>query len=270
MSKEIRKADSSVSPKKTNKLDLSKFNNAALSSALSNIELPRLFYQLVVFLIDGSKSMEEKTSSELSKSTEVSNGIKSIVSRLKSSKNSNSFDLCFIPFSDDFKDVYSVINIKDIKETMDFNSVSFISPKGTRLAEALLYTQNLVSEYYSKNSGKNCQVLIQILSDGAIQDYNESFKIIEELKLLNKTTISCQYMQSHIKEGQNWYSWDEKTGKIDYEKPWNIDDVIHSEKTISQNFKKFATNDSFFTSTVNPEEIRNHMIKSISTVSKID
>jgi hypothetical protein len=270
MSKEIEKYIGNLSNTTVKKLDLTNLNTKAFSDALSNVEIPRLFYQLVIFLIDGSNSMKELTSSGLSKSNEINNGIKSIVDRLKSSKNANSFDLCFIPFSDEYKDVYSVINIKDVRETMDFNSVDFISPKGTKLVEALLYTQNLVSEYYSKNIHKNCQILIQIFSDGAIHDYNESLKIIEQLKLLNKTTISCQYLQSHIEEGQNWYSWDEATGKLDYEKPWTKDEVINSEKKNSQKFKKFATDDSFFTSTINPEEIRKHMIKSISTVSKID
>jgi hypothetical protein len=270
MRKEIQKYNGNLSNPLLKKLDLTNLNTKAFSDALSSVEIPRLFYQLVIFLIDGSNSMREVTSSGLSKSNEVSNGIKSIVDRLKSSKNANSFDLCFIPFSDDYKDVYSVVNIKDISTTMDFNSVNFISPKGTRLAEALFYTENLVSEYYSKNLQKNCQVLIQILSDGAIHDYNESLKIIEKLKLVNKTTISCQYLQSHIKEGQTWYSWDEATGKIDYESPWSMDQVIASEKKISEKFKELATADIFFTSTINPEEIRKHMIKSISTVSKID
>ena len=270
MSKEIQKYNANLSITTVKKLDLSNLNTKAFSDALSSVEIPRLFYQLVIFLIDGSNSMKEVTSSGLSKSNEVSYAIKSIVDRLKLSKNANSFDLCFIPFSDEYIDVYSVINIKDIRETMDFNSVNFISPKGTKLAEALLYTENLVSEYYSKNIHKNCQILIQILSDGAIHDYNESLKIIEQLKLLNKTTISCQYLQSNIEEGQNWYSWDEATGKLYYEKPWTMDQVINYEKKLAKNLKKLATDDSFFTSTINPEEIRKHMIKSISTVSKID
>jgi len=137
--------------------------------------------------------MNEITTSGLSKSNEVSNCIKSIVGRLKSSKNANSFDLCFIPFSDDFKDVYSVINIKDIEETLDFNPVNFISPKGTKLADALLYTKNIVSEYYSKNTKKNCQVLIQILSDGAIHDYNDSLKTIEQLKLCSGNATGVEF-----------------------------------------------------------------------------
>ena len=46
------------------------------------------------------------------------------------------------------------------------------------------------------------------------------------------------------------------------------------KEEVQNKLKKFASNEknghNFFTSNIDPEEIRKHMIKSISTVSKID
>ncbi|PQB07535.1 hypothetical protein BST83_10485 [Polaribacter filamentus] len=62
----------------------------------------------------------------------------------------------------------------------------------------------------------------------------------------------------------------ESTGEIDYNSRWTIEEVRKDEKKIANRFKLFATSTDFFMTSIDPEEIRKHMIKSISTVSKID
>lgn len=271
MSKEIKKLNKNeLKNSKTGKLDLLNINTDALTAALNDLSIPRLFYQLVIFIIDGSNSMKEYSKNGISKASEIDKGMKSIVHRLKKSKNSNSFDVCFITFSDDFNDVFSIINVNDVAKEQSFNPLSFVSPKGTMLNNALNHTKAIVKGYHQKNSQKNCQVLIQILSDGAISDYEESLKSVEELKKINNTTISCQFLESHIEEGQEWYSSNEATGEMDYTSRWSIEEVREDEVRIAERFKKFASSSEFFLTSIDPEEIRKHMIKSISTVSKID
>jgi uncharacterized protein YegL len=255
---------------KTGKLDLLNINSSSLSACLSDLSIPRLFYQLVVFIIDGSNSMKEESKNGISKALEMDKGIKSIINRLKNSKNSNSFDICFLTFSDDFIEILPIINVNNIKSNQSFNPLDFVTPKGTKLNNALIYTKELIRNYHQKNNTKNCQVLVQILSDGAISDYDISLKNIGKIKSMNNTTVSCQFLESHIEEGQEWYSINEATGEIDYSSKWSIEDVRNDEKLIANKFKKFASSPELFVTSISPEEIRKHMIKSISTVSKID
>jgi len=78
------------------------------------------------------------------------------------------------------------------------------------------------------------------------------------------------YLESEIDENDKYYSWDEKTGDIDYNDKWTIEDVKKIEKRIIKNFKVYASDETLFNNSLDPEEIRKHMIKSISTVSKIN
>lgn len=266
MSKEIRKIETN----KKGKLSLLDINTSALTASLGDLIIPRLFYQLVVFIIDGSNSMNEDSKNGISKALEIDKGIKSIIERLKKSKNSGSFDICFLTFSNEYVEVFSTKSVKDISLDQSFNPLSFIAPKGTKLSKALNHTKELVSLYHNENKTKNCQALIQILSDGAIQDYDSSLEVIDEIKNIDNTTISCQFLESHIEDGQQWFSWNEATGDLDYDNPWTIEDVKKDEERIANQFKKFASNSDLFVTSIDPEEIRKHMIKSISTVSKID
>jgi len=271
MSKELQKTDKNgLDISKKGKLDLLNINTSALTASLNELSIPRLFYQLVIFIIDGSNSMNEVSKNGISKANEIDNGIKSIIKRLKNSKNSNSFDVCFLVFSDEFEDVFSLKNVKDISLEQSFNPLEYVPSKGTKLNSALLHSKEIVIDYHLKNKLKNCQVLIQILSDGAISDYDDSIKTVNDIKKLNNTTVSCQFLESHIEEGQEWYSSNEATGEIDYSSKWSIEEVREDEERIANQFKYFATTPDLFVTSIDPEEIRKHMIKSISTVSKID
>lgn len=270
MSKDLQKlGKNGLNKSKTGKIDLLNINTFALTASLNDLVIPRLFYQLVIFIIDGSNSMNDNSKNGISKANEIDKGIKSIIQRLRKSKNHNSFDICFLAFSDDFEDVFSLKNVNDISSEQSFNSLNYIIPKGTQLNKALIHTKEIVNSYHKENNTKNCQVLIQILSDGAISDYKNSVKTIDEIKDIKNTTVSCQFLESHIEDGQEWYSWNESTGKLDYDNPWSIEDVRKDEERIANRFKKFASSPDLFVTSIDPEEIRNHMIKSISTVSRV-
>ena len=253
MSKEIQKVDSTLSPKKTNKLDLSKFNNAALSSALSNIELPRLFHQLVVFILDASDSMTWKGISGKTKGEEIHNQIVPIIERLKASKNKNCFDISMIAFSQETKQFIKTKKVTEINTTnFDFNPCSHVGNYKTEIVESLSIAEDSINNYFSNNSS-NSQALVIILSDGALDDQAEALKICQNLKQNNKVTIA-----SYLLEDMNW-------------KNTLSENHLNNFKN---NIKSLSSLDSnginFFHSKVDPGEIRNHMIKSISTVSKID
>ena len=252
------------------KLNLSQLNLNSFSDALSNVEIPRLFYQLVVFIIDGSNSMNQKSKNGVSKGIEIDKGLKLVIERLKKSKNSNSFDICFLAFSDEFSDVFKIKNVNKFEYNQSFNPLDFVSPLNTSLEKTLIYCEDVVQKYLDNNQTRNCQVLIQILSDGVIDDYEKSLIKIEKIKKIKNTTVACQFLESFIEDGQKWYSYDEASGILDYNKSWTVEEIKEDEKRTSEKFGRFASSQELFVTSIDPEEIRKHMIKSISTISKID
>ena len=253
MSKEIQKVDSTISTTKTNKLDLSKFNSAALSLALEDVELPRLFHQLVVFILDASESMTWEGISGKTKGEEIHNQIVPIIERLQSSKNKNCFDVSMIAFSQETNEFIKNKKATEIDtKNFDFNPCSHVGNYKTEIVKSLAITEDRINSYFKKNSSSS-QALIIILSDGALDDQLEALEICQNLKKNNKVTIA-----SYLLEDMNWKNTLSE----------------NRLKLFQYNIKELSSLDSnglhFFHSKVDPTEIRNHMIKSISTVSKID
>jgi uncharacterized protein YegL len=253
MSKEIQKVGSAIPTTKTNKLDLSKFNSAALSLALENVELPRLFHQLVVFILDASESMTWEGISGKTKGEEIHNQIVPIIERLQSSKNKNCFDVSMIAFSQETNEFIKNKKATEIDtKNFDFNPCSHVGNYKTEIVKSLAITEDRINSYFKKNSSSS-QALIIILSDGALDDQLEALEICQNLKNNNKVTIA-----SYLLEDMNWKNTLSE----------------NRLKLFQNNIKELSSLDSnglhFFHSKVDPTEIRNHMIKSISTVSKID
>jgi uncharacterized protein YegL len=270
MSKEIKKINQGALTTNTKgKLKFADLNKAAQESALGVFELPRLFYQLVFFVIDGSKSMESTDDSGVTKGEQIDKGIRSILKRLKSSKNNKSFDVCFTAFSDEYNNPYGIQRADKIKDEHSFNPLNFVDPQGTKLQDAFEHIKEESLKYLTNNQEKSSQVLIIILSDGAITDYKETMVLVEELKEEKNITIACQFLETQVDEDGKYYSWDEVTDELDYESKWTIEEVKASKKIITDRFKKMASSDELFLSTIDPEEVRKHMIKSISEVSKV-
>jgi hypothetical protein len=270
MKKEIQKYDKGGKLSLGENLNISKLNLGALEDLTSEIVLPRTFYQLVIFMLDGSNSMSSMTEDGRSKAVRIEESVKSVLTRLKNSKNKESFDLSFIVFSDDYKDVFNgVTRVIDIDERQCFNPIKLIQePKDTKLADALKYANIVSNKYLEENSKRTGQVLLLIFSDGELDDYWDALKVVNEIKRNPQITIACQYLENYISEGSQWYSYDEATDEINYNEIWTTEDVKESEKRISEKFKEFASMDELFITTMNPNLVRDHMIKSITLVSK--
>ena len=249
MSNKLQKVQGTTT-KTTAKIDLSKINTSALSAGLSKLTIPRLFYQLVVFVMDGSGSMTYPGKTGLSKGEEMDISFKEVIERLQSSKNKNCFDVSLYAYANESINIMKQTPIKDLDLNKNYNPCNFITHyNSTKLLETMEAVKQECSEYLRINGDKNAQALIIVLSDGVVFDYELTLKKCNELKLNNKITISSIFFEST--------SWQEDFDTDD------LDDYKESMKML-------ASDESLFTSTLNPDEIRNHMIKSISTVSKIN
>ena len=225
-------------------------SNKGKNSALTKVELPRLFYQSVIFVIDGSGSMHGAGKTGKTKGEEVSGIIEPVVDRLKSSKNHNCFDVSTFVYAKDYKLVLDNTAVKNIGNDTSFNPNDYRVGATTYIADCLQKAGEHAENYLKTHREKNAQVLMIVLSDGAIFDIEEAEPIAKSLIENPKITISSAFLETEGMKEETLEYCQNKMKKI----------------TSTSNIAV----DHFFASTVDPEVIRKHMIKSISTVSKID
>jgi len=254
MKNEIQKINNKGLTKTTSsKIDLLNSNFSVLSKGLAEIKIPRLFHQLVVFVLDASQSMTQEGLKGISKSEDVGRQISPIIKRLQESKNKNCFDISMWSFSSGYKEFMPLTPVTSI-QTDNFDPCKHIGNYQTFIRPVLENVEIQVNDYIEKYKEKQCKALILILGDGDIHDYNKSIEIIDRLKSNSQVTIA-----SYLFEDKKWKeSLGEKTLKL-----------------LQENLSRFSSQYNgdplyFFKSTIDAEEIRKHMIKSISTVSKID
>lgn len=222
----------------------------AQSAALSEFVIPPVFRQLVVFVLDASESMTWEGLSGKSKGEEISEQITPIIKRLQESRNSNCFDVAMHAFSQETKEFLRLTSVKDIDlSESDFNPCSHVGNYRTYAKDTLENVEEQINTYLSKYSRVNSQALLILLSDGDLYDYSDCHEICSRLKENNKVTIA-----SYLLEDKNWEE--------------NLDTETLDE--LKLNIKNLSSSGDFYHSKVDPEEIRKHMIKSISTVSKVN
>lgn len=247
MSNEIEKktVDGGIKKSAKRKLDITEVNLSAMTKGLGGVDIPRLYYQLVIFVLDGSGSMTWNGISGKSKGEEVNQAVKDVLGRLRNSKNKNSFDIAAWAYANESKLMLPCTELKKIQNQISFNPCDYIEKYDrTRLIETIRSAEELATEYLNKHANNQSQALVLILSDGAINDHSEVQELCVRMNSNQKITVSSIFFESA--EGM-------------------------TNKAILQNkMKSLASNDELYASTVNPDEIRKHMIKSISTVSKID
>ena len=255
MSKDLQKADKNgLTKSKTGKIDFANFSIDTFAKTMATTELPRLFYQLVVFVLDASESMTWEGVTGKTKGSEIHDQIISIIERLRNSKNSNSFDINMYAFSQSHEEFIPMTSPKDINLVgVSFNPCDYVGNYQTYAEPVFLEVEKKIENYLTTNRDKNCQAMIVFLGDGDIYDYPKVNKICTRLKSNKKVTIL-----SYLLEDKTW-----------------VQDLSEDELNVLQNnIKDMSSKDAnglnFFESKVNPEEIRKHMIKRISTVSKID
>lgn len=252
MSNEIEKSNTGIDKSNTS-LGKSKIGQgmmAGVIGALSSIELPRMFNQLVIFLLDGSGSMSYKGGSGKSKGHEVHQAVTNVIERLQASKNKSSFDVALWAFANETVAMFPVKQVKDFDLTKDcFNPCEFITDhNSTNLYDALQSAKNQAMEYLGKYINQNTKVLFVILGDGAINDYDKSYSLKEEIIKNEAITFSSILFSSP--------NWEEKYAAS----------IIDELK---EDFSKLASSRADYMSTVDAEKIRNHMIQSITKVSNI-
>jgi len=249
MNNKIQKT--AISTKNNDPLSKTEELMKSYNKSMSSLVMPRLFYQLVVFVLDGSDSMNWESISGNSKGEEVESAIKGILRRLQKSKNKESFDINIWAYSEEISEIVPTTSVTKIDLDQDLNPCTHVQNTRTYIADALEETERVVEDYLETNKNKNTQALILILSDGALHDLAEAKECTDRLKSRNNITIS-----SYLFEDKRWK--DELPEE-------ELEDLRNDLKSLSSHSTDSLV---FFKSTVDPEEVRKHMIKSISEISK--
>jgi hypothetical protein len=232
------------------KLNIASGLAAGLAAGLSSIELPRMFNQLIIFLLDGSGSMTFNGASGHSKGHEVHQAVINVLERLNESKNKSSFDIAFWAFSNENVEMFPIKPVKEYNLVKDcFNPCEYITDySNTKLSDLLEEVNTLVNQYLEKYEGQNRKALIIIIGDGAVNDFQKSLAI--KLKMDDNPLINFSSILFESPDWQEKY----KTEAIN---------------AVKNTFSKLASTDADYMSTVDPEKIRSHMINSVTKVSKI-
>jgi len=250
MGNEIQKTDANEVVG-TGKSPLDKLNNlnSGLSAALSRMELPRQFSQLVLFVLDGSNSMTWDGASGFSKGQEIHQSVVKVLERLQSSKNKASFDVGFWAFANESKEMYPVKQLKDYNLVKDcFNPCEFISDGGaTYLSKTFQSVETVVNDYLDEHKELNRKVLIILLSDGELHDYQEVIEM--KSKFQSELVVFSSIFFESLDWGDNYEDWE-------------IDEI-------KENLSKLASEEAYFLSTVDAEQIRKHMIQSVTKISNV-
>ena len=213
--------------------------------------------------------MRQPTVNFPSKADGVDDAIRDIVDRLSKSKNERSFDLGMYVFSSDYKEVLSLTSPANIQADQSYNPHELIDRPGkTMLASCLGEVKSRVGEYLDFHSGKNAQALILLLSDGEIDDYSASLDIARDIMSDSRVTLSSMYLQRLVDMNATYYPWDEALNTHDVSSPVSPEEVSRRDQRTGEKFKYFASSPDLCMSTIDPDEVRKHMIKSISMVSK--
>lgn len=249
MSKEIQKSNTSLATSTSSRKTLSSGMMAGLQASLGQVELPRMFNQLVLFVLDGSGSMDGLGISGKSKGFEVHGTVATVLERLKESKNKNSFDIGFYAFAEESVEMFPIKSLTQYNLIKDcFNPCEYLKNRGgTSLCSSLNETREVALEYLEKNKNTNAKVIIIILGDGAIEDYEHCFDVKKEVNKNIKISFATVLLETPV--------WQEKYGQ--------------QQDYIQEEFKSLASEGADYISTVDPDEIRKHMIKSITKVSQL-
>lgn len=252
MSEELQKNEDGLSKVNT-PLGKTKIGQGLMKGAiagLSTIELPRMFNQLVIFLLDGSGSMTFPGKTGKSKGYEVHQAVVNVLERLKESKNKSSFDVAFWAYSNETAEMFPVKSVKEFDLIKDcFNPCEFINDyTNTLLNEALGNAKSKALSYLESYKDQNSKVLIIILGDGAINDYDACFELKEELSSNSSIVFSSILFESP--------TWEEKFSAAQI-------------KELQEEFSRLASTKADYMSTVDAEKIRSHMIQSITKISRI-
>jgi hypothetical protein len=130
-----------------------------------------------------------------------------------------------------------------------FDPTGHIEAKDTYVAPALNAAREEAEAYLKANAGKRAQALIILLSDGALHDEEEALELTAEIKSISGAALSTIF-----------YGTDPRILRMR-----GVDEDYNEQ--CAEVLKEMATSEAFHTSTLDPEEVRKHMIRSISSVS---
>lgn len=214
-------------------------------ASLANIEMPRLFNQLVIFVLDGSGSMTFNGSTGRPKGEEVESAVKMVIDRLIESKNKECFDIWIWAYADETVEILPATKVVKVNTNSNLNPCDYIEKyQMTKLNPVLEKVKQPVADYLKEKdkSGTPARAMLLVLSDGALHDLDEARKNANKLKLDKRVFLSAMFFESN-----------------------GVD--LEEQDEASTNLGSLASSEGLFIKTTDVEAIRDHMIHSISSTT---
>lgn len=212
---------------------------------------PKLFRQLVVFVLDGSGSMTQPGASMASKGTEVDEAIRQVFDRLSKSKHSNCFDINAIAFSSKVNEFMELTPFEEIEPIeWSFDPTKHVGNYRTYALDAIEMAVETAHAYLEEHSEMNRKALIILLTDGLLDDHEEVTSFLEEQDSEDVFTATVYFKTE----------WNERQKEV-----WDTDELDDIAVKI---LKDIASLDKLAWEEMNAETVREAMIKSMSIVSQ--
>ncbi|MBK6774561.1 MAG: VWA domain-containing protein [Flavobacteriales bacterium] len=228
-----------------------KFQQAA-QKVTSPMEIPRVFHQLVIFLLDGSGSMTADGRSGRTKGEELHDAMSKVLERLQVSRNKNCFDISCRVYSTEEKQIIAQQSVTQLAlDAWSFDPADHIEADETYAATSMEAAFEEARAYLQDKTDKQSNALIILFTDGDFHDEEEVAAVADQIRAHPGVSLATIFYETELTD-----EWVEVVG-ADYNE--NCAEVLRS----------MATEEADFASTVDPEAIRNHMIKSISRTSQV-
>lgn len=228
-----------------------KFQQAA-QMVTSPMEIPRVFHQLVVFLLDGSGSMTAAGRTGRTKGKELHDAMAKVLARLQASRNKNCFDISCRVYSTEEKEILPQQPVTQIMlDKWSFDPLDHIEADETYGATSLEAAFEEAKTYLRNRTDKQSNALIILLTDGDFHDEDDVAAVADRIRAHPGVSLATIFYETELTE-----EWEELVG-ADY------------NEICAAVLRGMATEEADFASTVDPEVIRNHMIKSISRTSQV-
>ncbi len=149
----------------------------------TKITVTPTFYQLGIFVLDGSGSMADPTNGGTRKADEVDKAMKDLLTRFKKSRRSSCFSFAVVTFDTKASLRVSPTPAENINEMDDYDPMHGHGG-GTLISEGLNIAEQLANDYLQQQTpdGLPYSVIILIMTDGECHNSKETQRIAQQIK----------------------------------------------------------------------------------------
>ena len=204
------------------------------------------FYQLGIFVIDGSGSMNEKITMNMTRSEAVDIALKATFIKFKVSRKKECFSFSVVAFGDYSQQVLSIQKAENCTPNDDYSPVHFfnngLGSNSTNIYTGLSKAYEIAKKFLDNKTSKILhKVAIVVLSDGMCHNSSETRAIADKIKQIQDIEIYCCHLQGGLPDNNAQILLKNVASSLDNYK------TVTDENTIRNFFVSSISSSSGFT-----------------------